>query len=114
MITVYGIKNCDSVKKALKWLDSHDHEYRFHDFRVNGLDAKLLQSWINRLGWELLLNKRGTTWRQLPETLKRDICENAALEIMLKHPAVIKRPILVTGETLLVGFNEAEYIQRLV
>lgn len=113
MITVYGIKNCDTVKKALKWLDLHQHTYQFHDFRTQGLDEKLLQSWVERLGWEALLNKRGTTWRKLPEALKQEMNKNTAITIMLEHSTVIKRPVLVSAGTLMVGFDTADYNRQL-
>lgn len=109
MLTLYGIKNCDTVKKARQWLSNHQREYRFHDFRVDGLDAALLQSWIKELGWEALINKRGTTWRQLPETVRDTLSENTAIAVMLENPAIIKRPVLDTGKERIIGFSELEY-----
>ena len=109
MITLYGIKNCDSVKKARRWLDSHGVEYRFHDFRAQGLDPKQLDGWLQELGWEALLNRRGTTWRRLPEALRADIGAAAARKLMLEHPALIKRPLLQADGRHLLGFTEAEY-----
>ena len=109
MITLYGIKNCDSVKKARRWLDSHGVEYSFHDFRTQGLDPKQLDGWLQELGWEALLNRRGTTWRRLPEALRADIGAAAACKLMLEHPALIKRPLLHAHGRHLLGFTEAEY-----
>jgi Spx/MgsR family transcriptional regulator len=106
---VYGIPNCDTIKKARKWLQAHELDYQFHDYRKDGLDPTLLKKWSATVGWETLLNKRGTTWRQLPEDTRESINENAAIKIMLEHPAIIKRPVLVQGKTIIVGFNEAEY-----
>ena len=106
---VYGIANCDTIRKARKWLQSHDLEYQFHDFRKDGLDPALLKRWVNKVGWELLLNRRGTTWRKLPEKARDSINEQSAIKVMLEQPAIIKRPVLVTGKQILVGFNEDEY-----
>ena len=112
MITLYGIKNCDSVKKARHWLDSNGVEYEFHDFRIQGLDPKQLDGWLRELGWEALLNRRGTTWRRLPEVLKADMSTAAARKLMLEHPALIKRPLLHAQRVgTLLGFVEAEYRQ---
>jgi len=113
MITVYGIKNCDTVKKARRWLDEHDVSYQFHDFRSDGLDEKLLRKWLTSVNWEVLLNKRGTTWRKLPEQDKNDINETTAINIMLQHPAIIKRPVLSTSSAIHVGFKADEYQQLL-
>ena len=93
LITLYGIKNCASVKEARRWLDSNGVDYEFHDFRVQGLDAKQLDGWLQALGWEALLNRRGTTWRRLPEALRVNISAAAARKLMLEHPALIKRPL---------------------
>lgn len=109
MITMYGIPNCDSIKKAKKWLDAHNIEYSFHDYRKNGLTESQLKTWATELGWELLLNKRGTTWRQQPDDIKNAINETSAIELMLQHPAMIKRPLLDTGTERKVGFKDTEY-----
>jgi Spx/MgsR family transcriptional regulator len=90
-------------------LQSHNLEYQFHDFRKDGLDPALLQEWVDKVGWETLLNRRGTTWRKLPEKTRESIDEKAAIKIMLEQPAIIKRPVLITGKQILVGFNEEEY-----
>jgi arsenate reductase len=106
---VYGIANCDTIRKARKWLQSRDLAYQFHDFRKDGLDPALLQEWVSKVGWETLLNRRGTTWRKLPEKTRDTINEQSAIKIMLEQPAIIKRPVLVTGKQILIGFNEDEY-----
>ncbi len=106
---VYGIPNCDTIKKARKWLQGHDLEYQFHDFRKDGLEPALLKQWVDKVGWETLLNRRGTTWRKLPEKVRNTIDEKTAIKIMLEQPAIIKRPVLVKGKQILVGFDEAQY-----
>ncbi len=108
-VTLYGISNCDTIKKAKTWLQLNGIDFVFHDYRKQGLDQALLQSLEAKLGWEAMLNRRGTTWRQLPEDAKNSIDRDAALTIMLQNPAIIKRPILVHGEHISVGFSEASY-----
>ena len=105
MIIVYGIPNCDTVKKARKWLDAADIAHRFHDFRKDGLDAARLDGWITALGWEALLNKSGTTFRKLPDAAKADLDPAKASALMLAGPAMIKRPIVEYSGGLLVGFK---------
>lgn len=108
---MYGIKNCDTIKKARNYLSTSGIDFHFHDYRADGLDAALLQSFIDQLGYEVLLNTRGTTWRQLPEA-ERDAIRDAASAkaLMLAHPALIKRPVLAAPDgTLLVGFKEPVY-----
>jgi len=107
--TIYGIKNCDTVRKARKWLGDHNVEYRFHDFRTDGLTKKDLLAWVKAVGWEVLLNKRGTTWRQLAEKSRESVEEGKAIDLMLAHPALIKRPVLVNGKHVHVGFVPADY-----
>jgi len=109
MPTIYGIPNCDTVRKARKWLTANGVEFDFHDFRKQGLDEKQLKSWVKELGWEVLLNKRGMMWRKLPDNKKENIDEKKAIAIMLAEPAIIKRPILDMGKQRYVGFSEAEY-----
>ncbi len=109
MLVVYGIKNCDSVKKARAWLETRHIEYRFHDYRSDGLDAVLLQSFIDRLGLDTVLNQRSTSWRQLSEAQKLDLHAEKALQLMLSTPALIKRPIVDTGDKLIAGFNPELY-----
>jgi len=106
---VYGIPNCDTMKKARQWLQAHELDYQFHDYRKDGVDSTKLQQWIKQVGWELLLNRRGTTWRKLDEKTRDNINEKSAIKVMLENPAIIKRPVLVKGKKILVGFNEAEY-----
>ena len=109
MIVVYGIKNCDSVKKARSWLETRHIEYRFHDYRSNGLDAALLQRFINSLGLDTVLNQRSSSWRQLSAEQKQDLQTEKALQLMLSTPALIKRPIVDTGDKLIAGFNPELY-----
>jgi arsenate reductase (glutaredoxin) len=109
MITLYGIKNCDTVKKARVWLEQHHVTYRFHDLRDDGLDAARLKGWIKTAGWETLLNTRSTTWRQLPDADKHDLDATRAAELMLAHPTLIKRPVLENGTEVTVGFSAVTY-----
>ena len=109
MMVVYGIKNCDSVKKARSWLETRHIEYRFHDYRSDGLDAALLQSFVDRLGLDTVLNQRSTSWRQLSQEQKQDLHAEKALQLMLSTPALIKRPIIDTGDKLIAGFNPELY-----
>ncbi|CNI66899.1 ArsC family reductase [Yersinia mollaretii] len=108
---LYGIKNCDTIKKARRWLEEQGIAYQFHDYRVDGLSDERLQGFIDKLGWEPLLNTRGTTWRKLPEAQRAAITDaQSAKELMLAQPAIIKRPLLeaANGEMLL-GFNIENY-----
>lgn len=107
--TVYGIKNCDTMKKARAWLDGHGVEYDFHDYKVNGIDPAKLRGWIDSVGWEVLLNRAGTTFRKLPDAKKKDIDERRAIALMLEQPSMIKRPVLERGRKLLVGFSPEKY-----
>lgn len=109
MRVVYGIKNCDSVKKARSWLDARRIAYRFHDYRVDGLDAALLQGFIDALGVDAVLNQRSSSWRQLDDEQKRDLTPDKALQLMLAVPTLIKRPIFDNGEQLIVGFSPDLY-----
>jgi Spx/MgsR family transcriptional regulator len=113
MTTMYGIKNCDTIKKARRWLEEHQVEYRFHDYRVDGLDDELLRTFIAELGWEALLNTRGTTWRKLDESVRAGINNaDAAAALMLEMPAIIKRPLLCApGKPMLLGFSDSSYQQ---
>ncbi len=108
MITVYGIKNCDTCRKALKWLDAEDIEHKFHNFRADGLDEKTLSAWIKGVGWETLLNRRGTTWRKLPEADREGLTPDSARSLMLDNPTLIKRPVFDVGKNYLVGFSMVE------
>ncbi|HGS5905750.1 TPA: ArsC family reductase [Klebsiella pneumoniae] len=113
MLTMYGIKNCDTIKKARRWLEAHQIEYRFHDYRADGLERAQLDTFIAELGWQALLNTRGTTWRKLDESLRNSIDNaDAAAALMLEMSAIIKRPLLCTpGRPMLLGFSEASYQQ---
>lgn len=114
MTILYGIKNCDTIKKARRWLDDHQVEYRFHDYRVDGLPPELLASFIAELGWEALLNTRGTTWRKLDESVRMGIDNADAAALMLEMPAIIKRPLLCApAQPMLLGFSDASYGQWL-
>ncbi len=107
--TIYGIKNCDTIRKARKWLADNAIEAEFHDYRSDGLEREQLTAWCQELGWEALLNKRGTTFRQLSDEDKASLDEARAIELMLDAPAMIKRPLLVRGEQKLLGFKAADY-----
>ena len=108
-VIIYGIKNCDTMKKARSWLDSNSVEYVFHDYRKDGLDRRMLNGWLKTLTWEELLNKRGTTWRKLPDSTKESMNKSAAVSLMLEQPAIIKRPLLERDGELMLGFNEENY-----
>ena len=109
MVRIYGIKNCDTIKKALKWLDEQGIEYQFHDYKKAGIDRQTLEGWEADLGWEILLNRRGTMWRKVPNELKVDIDRDSAVELMLETPSIIKRPVLDTGSARHVGFKPEQY-----
>ena len=108
-ITLYGIKNCDTMKKARAWLDAHAVRYDFHDYKVRGIDRERLERWCREAGWEKLLNRAGTTFRKLPEADKANLDRGAALKLMLAQPSLIKRPVLEGGGRLLVGFTPEAY-----
>jgi Spx/MgsR family transcriptional regulator len=110
-IIVYGIRNCDTMKKARAWLDAHGIVYEFHDYKVDGIDAARLDRWVTLVGWDALLNRAGTTFRKLPDEAKRDLDAPKARELMLAQPSMIKRPVLERGQTLLVGFSPENYSQ---
>ena len=109
MIKIYGIPNCDTMKKARKWLEDNSLEYEFHDYKKHGVPEKNLTRWVKTAGWEVVLNKRGTTWRKLDDEIKNDIDETSSIQVMLENPSAIKRPVLEDGKTLLVGFKEEDY-----
>jgi len=108
-LTMYGIKNCDTVRKARAWLDARGVKYEFHDYKTSGIDRARLEKWCGELGWEQLLNRAGTTFRKLPET-DRNVCDaRKAVALMLAQPSMIKRPVLDLGGRLLVGFKPETY-----
>jgi len=109
MIKIYGIPNCDTMKKARKWLDINNLDYEFHDYKKLGAPEKNLKSWVKTAGWEVILNKRGTTWRKLNEDIKKNIDDTSSIQVMLDNPSAIKRPVLESGKILIVGFKEEEY-----
>ena len=114
MVTLYGISNCDTIRKARRWLNEQSIEFRFHDYRKDGLKRDQLSGWADELGWEALLNRRGTTWRKLPEIERDNIDQASAIDLMLAQPAMIKRPLLDTGKQRLLGFNEQQYRELLL
>lgn len=109
MTKMYGIKNCDTVKKARDWLTGHGIAFDFHDYKTAGVDEARLRGWIGVVGWEALLNRAGTTFRSLSEADKADIDEAKAIALMLANPSIIKRPVLEHGDTVLVGFKPDRY-----
>ena len=111
MIKIYGIPNCDAMKKARRWLQANGVEYDFHDYKKLGVPEKKLKTWVKQAGWETILNKRGTTWRKLDDELKHNIDNASAIKIMLDNPSIIKRPVLESNQLLLIGFKEDEYRQ---
>ncbi len=108
-VTIYGIRNCDTMKKARAWLDKQGVGYDFHDYKVDGISRDKLKAWADEVGWEALLNRAGTTFRKLPEAEKQDLTERKALALMLDQPSMIKRPVLDTGRKRLVGFKPDIY-----
>lgn len=108
-VTLYGIKNCDTMKKARTWLDGHKISYAFHDYKAAGIDREQLEKWAGALGWEVLLNRAGTTFKKLPDKDKDGLTEKKAIALMLAQPSMIKRPVLQKGGKLLVGFKPESY-----
>ena len=111
--TIYGIRNCDTMKKARAWLDAHEIAYTFHDYKSAGIDRAILQAWADKVGWEVLLNRAGTTFRALPDKDKADLTEQRAIALMLAQPSMVKRPVLQRGGTLLVGFKPEQYAKAI-
>lgn len=109
MTTLYGIPNCDTVKKARTWLDEHGVAFAFHDYKTQGVDAGALDAWIDRNGWEPLLNRAGTTFRKLADADKADIGRDKARALMIANPSLIKRPVLVDGARIEIGFKPERY-----
>ncbi|MBI3708134.1 MAG: ArsC family reductase [Proteobacteria bacterium] len=108
-VTIYGIKNCDTMKKARAWLDEHGIAYAFHDYKAEGVESGMLQRWARAAGWETLLNRAGTTFRKLPETDKAGLTEKKAIALMLAQPSMIKRPVVDVDRELIVGFEPETY-----
>ena len=108
-VTIYGIRNCDTMKKARAWLDEHSVEYSFHDYKTAGIDRARLTKWCREAGWEKLLNRAGTTFRKLPEAEKSHLDADKAMRLMLEHPSMIKRPVLEIDSGVLVGFDVQVY-----
>ncbi len=113
MTTLYGIPNCDTIKKARKWLAEQHVDHEFHDYKKAGITAALLRKWATQVEWEVLLNKRGTTWRKLPDDIKSSVNKSQAIKLMVEQPSLIKRPVLVHQDQLLVGFDPASYAELL-
>ncbi len=108
---MYGIKNCDTVKKARAWLESHQVAYQFHDYKSGGVERTSLERWCKAHGWDTILNRAGTTFRKLPDADKAGLTERTAMTLMLAQPSMIKRPIVEIGTTSHVGFSPAHYAQ---
>jgi arsenate reductase len=108
-VTIYGIKNCDTMKKARAWLDAHGVAHRFHDYKASGIDRERLAGWTARVGWDVLLNRAGTTFRKLADTDKQGLTEEKAITLMMSQPSMIKRPVLEAGGDILVGFKPEAY-----
>jgi Spx/MgsR family transcriptional regulator len=109
MIVIYGIKNCDTMKKARAWLEAQGISYRFHDYKIDGIEKAKLDHWVARLGWEVVLNRSGTTFRKLPEADRLDLTEKKAIALMLAQPSMIKRPILEADSNVTAGFRADQY-----
>ena len=112
---VYGIKNCDTVKKSTEWLKGNNLQFEFHDYKSKGISEEKLREWTNQVSWEILVNKKGTTWKKLDESVKNKVTDVAsAVELMKEHTSLIKRPVIENnGRIIAVGFNEKEYAEKL-
>ena len=108
-VQIYGIKACDTMKKAFTWLEEHGIDYQFHDYKKAGAPEAALRRWIDALGWETVINRRGTSWRKLPESLRDSMDAEQALRVALDNPSLIKRPMLEKGKLLEPGFKPARY-----
>lgn len=109
MTKLYGIKNCDTIKKARKWLTENGIEHTFHDVRSDGIDAETIESWIQQAGWETVLNRRGTTWRRLDSAVQESTNRDNVVALLAAHPAMIKRPVLDVGGAVTIGFKDNQY-----
>jgi arsenate reductase len=112
-VTIYGIKNCDTMKKARAWLDDHGVAYAFHDYKADSIERGMLAGWARDVGWETLLNRAGTTFRKLPDKERNGLSERKAIALMLAQPSMIKRPVLDVGGRLIVGFKPEIYEKAL-
>jgi Spx/MgsR family transcriptional regulator len=112
-IRLFGIKNCDTVKKAKRWLDDQQVDYAFHDFRADGLSRQQVEQWVGELGWETLVNKRSTTWKGLDSATRDSLNDDSVVDIILENPTLIKRPLLDTGSSRHVGFKADHYAELL-
>ncbi len=110
-VTIYGIANCDTVKKARKWLDAHDIAHGFHDFRADGLAREQVETWIGEIGWETLVNRRSSSWRELDQGLKDELDNASAVDLIMNAPTLIKRPLTDTGSARYVGFSDKAYAE---
>lgn len=108
-IKIYGIKACDTMKKAMTWLDSNDIVFTFHDYKKLAIDEPKLRSWLSKVDWSELINRRGTTWRKLSEEQKTDVDDDAAIKLMLDNQSLIKRPLLEIGDQIVLGFKPDNY-----
>ena len=112
-VTIYGIKNCDTMKKARAWLDEHGLAYAFRDYKAEGVERAKLEFWVKNAGWETVLNRAGTTFRKLPDKDREGLTEKKAIALMLAQPSMIKRPVLEAGGKLIVGFKPEVYAKVL-
>lgn len=110
---MYGIPNCDTVRKARKFLESHDINYEFHDFKKQGLDIGIIQTWLNKQPLDTLVNKKSTSWKQLSDEQKAALTSGSDLSVLTEMPTLVKRPVLEINESLLIGFSQAEYEEHL-
>ena len=106
---IYGISNCDTVKKAKNWLDKHNIDYQFHDFRQQGLDKKIIDGWLKTVAWDKILNKRSTSWRNLDPSIQQTINKFNVVDLLIENPTLIKRPVMDVNDTITIGFNSDTY-----
>jgi len=109
IVKIYGIKNCSTMKKAMVWLEKHNIEFQFHDYKKESIDQESLIDWLTKKPWDELINRRGTTWRKLPDESKLDVDNNKAVQLMLENNSLIKRPVLTINDELYLGFQEEKY-----
>jgi len=112
-VTIYGIRNCDTMKKAFAWLEANGVEHAFHDYKKDGVPGDRLEAWAMKAGWEKLCNSRGPTWRKIPDAQKAGLNQARALKLLAAYPSAIKRPVVEAGSTLLVGFDPAAFAESL-